>query len=121
MAAPHSANLGARRDRLIDKRETLDLAEQTPLNPHVRLWLRSLGCVTRHVAGNRTGSIRGWHAHIACWRFAHPCSRLAKFLGRLFRYPPPTGRCSEAFDMPGRILRLRRSRGLRDEPPQSAA
>jgi hypothetical protein len=44
---------------LIDKREILDLTEQTPLNPHVRLWLRSLGCVTRHVAGNRTGSIRG--------------------------------------------------------------
>src|ERR1700686_865304 len=35
MAAPHSAFLGARRHRLIDKREILDLAPQTSLTPHV--------------------------------------------------------------------------------------
>jgi predicted nucleotidyltransferase component of viral defense system len=35
MAAPHSALLGTRRRRLIDKREILDLATQTSLNPHV--------------------------------------------------------------------------------------
>src|SRR5271168_4761083 len=35
MAAPHSAFLGARRRRLIDKREILDLAAQTSLTPHV--------------------------------------------------------------------------------------